>query len=99
MRNSLSSRVFSMAMTAWAAKFCTSAICLSVKGRTSCAIDCDRADHLILLDIGTEEGPCAAEFTVDTRRCRARYLILRWHRRMLTAFLVSQDAANARSRA
>ena len=31
-RNSLSSRVFSMAMTAWAAKFCTSAICLSVKG-------------------------------------------------------------------
>jgi hypothetical protein len=25
-----------MAMTAWAAKFCTSAICLSVKGRTSC---------------------------------------------------------------
>ena len=35
LRNSLSSRVFSMAMTAWAAKFCTSAICLSVKGRTS----------------------------------------------------------------
>jgi hypothetical protein len=35
-RSSLSSRVFSMAMTAWAAKFCTSAICLSVNGRTSC---------------------------------------------------------------
>ena len=35
LRNSLSSRVFSMAMTAWAAKFCTSAICLSVNGRTS----------------------------------------------------------------
>ena len=34
-RNSLSSRVFSMAMTAWAAKFCTSSICLSVNGRTS----------------------------------------------------------------
>ena len=34
-RNSLSSRVFSMAMTAWAAKFSTRAICLSVKGRTS----------------------------------------------------------------
>ena len=34
-RSSLSSRVFSMAMTAWAAKFLTSSICLSVKGRTS----------------------------------------------------------------
>jgi hypothetical protein len=31
----LSSRVFSMAMTAWAAKFSTNSICLSVKGRTS----------------------------------------------------------------
>ena len=35
-RNSLSSRVFSMAMTAWAAKFCTSSTCLSVNGRISC---------------------------------------------------------------
>ena len=35
-RNSLSSRVFSMAMTAWAAKFVSSSICLSVNGRTSC---------------------------------------------------------------
>ena len=34
-RSSLSRRVFSMAMTAWAAKFWTSSICLSVKGRTS----------------------------------------------------------------
>ena len=34
-RSSLSSRVFSMAMTAWAAKFVTSSICLSVKDRTS----------------------------------------------------------------
>ncbi len=34
-RSSLSSRVFSMAMTACAAKFCTSSICLSVNGRTS----------------------------------------------------------------
>ena len=34
-RSSLSSRVFSMAITAWAAKFVTSSICLSVKGRTS----------------------------------------------------------------
>ena len=35
-RSSLSSRVFSMAMTACAAKFFTSSICLSVNGRTSC---------------------------------------------------------------
>ena len=35
-RSSLSRRVFSMAMTAWAAKFLTSSICLSVNGRTSC---------------------------------------------------------------
>ena len=34
--SSLSSRVFSMAMTACAAKFLTSSICLSVNGRTSC---------------------------------------------------------------
>ena len=33
--HSLSSRVFSMAMTAWAAKVLTSSICLSVNGRTS----------------------------------------------------------------
>ena len=34
-RSSLSSRVFSMAMTACAAKFVTSSICFSVNGRTS----------------------------------------------------------------
>jgi hypothetical protein len=34
-RNSFSRRVFSMAMTAWAAKFLTRSICLSVNGRTS----------------------------------------------------------------
>ena len=34
-RSSLSSRVFSMAITACAAKFWTSSICLSVNGRTS----------------------------------------------------------------
>jgi hypothetical protein len=34
-RSSLSSRVFSMAMTAWAAKLVTSEICFSVKGRGS----------------------------------------------------------------
>jgi hypothetical protein len=34
-RSSFSNRVFSMAMTAWAAKFCTSPICFSVNGRNS----------------------------------------------------------------
>jgi hypothetical protein len=34
-RSSLSRRVFSMAITACAAKFWTSSICLSEKGRTS----------------------------------------------------------------
>jgi hypothetical protein len=34
-RSSLSRRVFSMAMTAWAVKFWSSSICLSVNGRTS----------------------------------------------------------------
>ena len=53
-RNSLSSRVFSMAMTAWAAKFVTSSICLSVNGRTS-AVDGDGADQLVFLSIGTTE--------------------------------------------
>ena len=34
-RVSVSSRAFSIAITACAAKFCNSAICLSVNGRTS----------------------------------------------------------------
>ena len=34
-RSSFMSRVFSMAITAWAAKFCTNSICLSENGRTS----------------------------------------------------------------
>ena len=46
-RSSLSSRAFSMAITAWAAKFCTSSICLSVNGRTSCAVDRDRANQFV----------------------------------------------------
>jgi hypothetical protein len=35
-RNSFSSRVFSIAITACCAKFVTSSICFSVNGRTSC---------------------------------------------------------------
>ena len=39
-----------MAITAWAAKFLTSSICLSVNGRYLLAVDDDRADQIILLE-------------------------------------------------
>ena len=48
-RNSLSSRVFSIAMTACAAKFCTSAICLSAK-RSLPAVNDYRANQLIIVE-------------------------------------------------
>ena len=44
-----SSRAFSMAMTAWAAKVVTSSICLSVKGRTSWRYTVERTDQFVLL--------------------------------------------------
>ena len=37
---------FSMAMTAWSAKFFTSSICLSVNGRTLLAVDENNAEQL-----------------------------------------------------
>jgi hypothetical protein len=37
-RVSVKSRAFSIAMTAWPAKLCNNAICLSVKGRTSTTV-------------------------------------------------------------
>src|SRR5882724_12820341 len=46
-RSSLRRRVFSMAMTAWRAKFVTSAICLSVKERFL-PVDGDEADQRIV---------------------------------------------------
>ena len=52
-RNSLSSRVFSIAMTACAAKLVSNSICLSVKGRTSWRKMDDGADQLVSLSIGT----------------------------------------------
>ena len=39
-----------MAMTAWVAKFLTSAICLSVKGTNFLTIDSDSADQSVLLE-------------------------------------------------
>ena len=49
-RSSLSSRVFSMAMTAWAAKLLTSSICLSVNGRTSWRYIVNRANEFAVLE-------------------------------------------------
>ena len=39
-----------MAMTAWAAKFLTKPICLSVKGRTSWRIDSECTDQFVFLE-------------------------------------------------
>ena len=49
-RNSLSSRVFSMAMTAWAAKFLSNSICLSVKWPHLLPVNADGADQLAFLE-------------------------------------------------
>ena len=54
------SRVFSIAMTAWSAKVSTSSICLSVNGRTSCAVQ-DEARRLELpLEAAARQGSCEA---------------------------------------
>ena len=49
-RSSLSSRVFSMAMTAWAAKFLTSSICFVGEWPYLLSVDSDRADHLVVFE-------------------------------------------------
>jgi hypothetical protein len=66
-RNSLSSRVFSMAMTAWAAKFETRAICGE---RANFLVeDSDRADQLLLLEHrDVENSPNTAELNSGHRR-------------------------------
>ena len=52
-RNSLSSRVFSIAMTAWAAKFLTRLDLLVGERPHLLAVDGDGADHVSSLSIGT----------------------------------------------
>ena len=52
-RNSLSSRVFSMAMTAWAAKFCHQLDLLVSERSHLLAIDDDGTDEFALFSIGT----------------------------------------------
>ncbi len=56
-----SSRAFSIAMTACAAKFCNSAICLSVNGRTSCGRGDVAEQRIILAQRHAEDGADAAE--------------------------------------
>ena len=59
-RSSLSSRVFSMAMTACAAKFDTSSICFSVNGANLLAENADCADQLALLEHRHVDGGARA---------------------------------------
>ena len=69
-RSSLSSRVFSMAMTAWSAKFVTSSICFSAERANLLAIDDDAADQLALLDHRHQQHcprPSAVDQGDDTR--------------------------------
>ena len=54
-RNSLSSRVFSMAMTAWAAKFCNQFDLLVGEWPHLLTVDADCPDQLVSLSIGTEK--------------------------------------------
>ena len=74
--SSLSRRVFSMAMTAWLAKFCTSSICLSVKGPNLLTVDADDPDQFILLEHrDAENGSKTAKFDgchTDADRVRGR---------------------------
>ena len=67
-RSSLSRRVFSMAMTAWAAKFCDQLDLLVGERADLLAVDDDGADQLVLLEHRhAEHGPDAGEF--DAERC------------------------------
>ena len=52
-RNSLSSRVFSMAMTAWAAKFCHQRDLLIGERTHLLAVHGERTDQFVSLSIGT----------------------------------------------
>ena len=66
-----SSRAFSMAMTAWSAKFLTNSICLSVNGRTSGRDRADGADQLAVLEQRhAEKGADMANFTAGRSACR-----------------------------
>jgi hypothetical protein len=67
------SRAFSIAMTAWAAKFCSNAICLSVKGRTFLTIECDRAkENVVSVQRHYNCASNAADFDEVPQTCGGR---------------------------
>ena len=62
-RSSLSSRAFSIAITAWSAKVLTNSICLSVNGSTVGRVSDEDADHDPIANSGTTNiASVAAEF-------------------------------------
>ena len=69
-RSSLSRRVFSMAMTAWAAKFCHQLDLLVGEQPDLLAVDEDRADQLVLLEHRHGEEGARARQLDDARRSR-----------------------------
>ena len=66
-RVSVISRAFSIAITAWAAKFSTSAICFSVNGRTSGGRH-NHAEQRLILSQRHDENRCAHRQTRPTAR-------------------------------
>ena len=72
-RSSLSRRVFSMAMTAWAAKFCDQLDLLVGERPDLLAVDGDRADQLVLLEHRhSEQGAGAGSIDEPQRTSGAR---------------------------
>ena len=68
-RNSPNSRAFSIAITANAAKFCSSAICLSVKGRDLLAVGGDDAEQCaVFTQRHDKQGANAAEIDGGARQ-------------------------------
>ena len=60
-RDTFNSRAFSIAIMAWSAKFCTSAICFSVKGRTPGGRGRTNRSNSALLDLRSTSEPCQSE--------------------------------------
>ena len=102
----LQQRVFSMAMTACAAKFCTSSICLSVNGRTcwrSIPITPDSFDRSIAIVQHRMNAPAAAapppldatEIARLGRSCRRTCTVLRPGDRLVGDVLRSPESGPA----
>ena len=76
-RSSLSSRVFSIAMTAWSAKFCDQLDLLVGERADLLAIDDDDADQLVVLEHRHATTPCEPGGDSDRRSCGHRHPWLR----------------------